>query len=61
VPGAYDRPQGCLFGPRCRFVDARKRVQRPTLEDDPVGGLPGQVRCFTPLGRDGVPEGGGAW
>ena len=31
VPGAYDRPAGCLFNPRCRFADDRCRVEAPEL------------------------------
>lgn len=53
VPGAGDRPEGCLFNPRCRFADARCRGERPALEGD--GG--GRVRCFHPLER---PSDGGA-
>jgi dipeptide transport system ATP-binding protein len=47
VPGAGDRPEGCLFNPRCRFAEARCRSERPALTGD--GG--GRVRCFHPLGR----------
>jgi dipeptide transport system ATP-binding protein len=50
VPGAGDRPNGCLFNPRCRFVQDRCRSEEPRLESD--GG--GQVRCFFALGgREG--------
>jgi dipeptide transport system ATP-binding protein len=31
VPGLWDRPQGCLFHPRCRFADARCRREQPAL------------------------------
>jgi len=44
VPGIADRPSGCLFAPRCRFVFERC-VERPAL-------LPfhdGAVRCHAPL------------
>jgi len=52
VPGAADRPAGCLFGPRCRFVQERCRADQPALETGPEG----RVRCHYPL-IDGVPEG----
>ncbi len=52
VPGAGDRPEGCLFNPRCQFAEARCRSERPTLTGD--GG--GRVRCFRPL--DAPPEDG---
>jgi len=44
VPGVGDRPDGCLFAPRCRYVFDRC-VERPALvrRDD------GTVRCHAPL------------
>ncbi|MBV8502150.1 MAG: ABC transporter ATP-binding protein [Paucibacter sp.] len=42
VPGAYDRPQGCLLAPRCPHVQERCRREQPAL----VQG----VRCFFPRG-----------
>ena len=45
VPGAGDRPEGCLFNPRCRFAQERCRRERPRLEPDGHG----EVRCFYPL------------
>ena len=49
VPGQGDRPKGCLFGPRCRFVTDRCRegVVRQSEEL-------GQALCNYPL-RQGVP------
>jgi dipeptide transport system ATP-binding protein len=45
VPGALDRPTGCLLAPRCPHVQARCHVEQPELT-----GLNGeQVRCFYPL------------
>ncbi len=41
VPGALDRPAGCLFSPRCPRVQARCRVERPEVDAG--------VRCFFPL------------
>jgi dipeptide transport system ATP-binding protein len=42
VPGAGDRPNGCLFHPRCRFAEADCRARAPRLEDDGAG----RLRCF---------------
>ncbi len=44
VPGAGDRPRGCLFHPRCARAraDCRAGAPRPEADD---GGL---VRCFYP-------------
>ena len=45
VPGAYDRPAGCLLAPRCPYVQPRCRSEQP-----PLAGEPGaQARCFYPL------------
>jgi len=45
VPGAFDRPAGCLLSPRCSRVQPRCRTEQP-----PLFGPPGQqARCFFPL------------
>nr|WP_217283797.1 ABC transporter ATP-binding protein [Aquabacterium terrae] len=44
VPGAHDRPEGCLFSPRCAFVQPLCR-QRPL----PAGDALGRALCHTPL------------
>ena len=45
VPGQYDRPQGCLFNPRCAFADDRCRTTNPVVSDkDPTLTL-----CHYPL------------
>ena len=44
VPGVADRPEGCLFAPRCRYVFERC-AERPVLL--PHGD--GAVRCHAPL------------
>ncbi len=44
VPGAGDRPRGCLFHPRCARARPDCRAGAPPLEADD-GGL---VRCFHP-------------
>jgi dipeptide transport system ATP-binding protein len=45
VPGPYDRPQGCLFNPRCRNVLDRCRGQHPEIVPD----MDGRTRCFNPI------------
>ncbi len=45
VPGPYDRPDGCLFNPRCRLTSERCRTQAPRLREDSTG----KVRCWSPL------------
>jgi len=52
VPGAGDRPPGCLFQPRCRYADDLCRAERPALLADGAG----RLRCHHPLGDRG-PEG----
>ncbi len=46
VPGLYDRPRGCLFSPRCSYVQDSCRSQRPLLE---AVGSDGKARCLYPL------------
>jgi len=41
VPGALDRPAGCLLSPRCPRVQPRCVAERPALESG--------VRCFYPV------------
>jgi dipeptide transport system ATP-binding protein len=48
VPGAFDRPAGCLLAPRCPYVQERCRTQAPAL----VGVEGTQARCFFPLETD---------
>ena len=50
VPGAADRPDGCLFNPRCAFRTARCQRELPPLDPDTSG----YHRCFYPL-VDGEP------
>ena len=45
VPGAFDRPAGCLLAPRCAYAQARCRSEQPALE----GADGAQARCFFPL------------
>ncbi|MFG6486577.1 ABC transporter ATP-binding protein [Roseateles sp. BYS78W] len=41
VPGALDRPAGCLLSPRCPHVQPRCVAERPALKQG--------VRCFFPV------------
>ncbi|MFN3860324.1 MAG: ABC transporter ATP-binding protein [Roseateles sp.] len=41
VPGALDRPAGCLLSPRCPRAQERCRAERPALQQG--------VRCFFPV------------
>ncbi|SMY10109.1 ABC transporter ATP-binding protein [Flavimaricola marinus] len=45
VPGQFDRPDGCLFSPRCRFADASCRTKPPQLQGPDLG----FARCQYPL------------
>lgn len=51
VPGANDRPQGCLLNPRCPYATDRCRVEEPAE----LGPLGRQVKCFYPLDESGRP------
>src|SRR5947207_2375445 len=46
VPGAYDRPRGCLFGPRCTYATPLTDQHRPDLRP----WMHGLIRCHYPLG-----------
>jgi len=46
VPGLYDRPDGCLFAPRCAYATEHSRTVRPLLR----AWEGGSVRCHYPLG-----------
>jgi len=45
VPGLFDRPQGCLFSPRCAYATEHSRRVRPELR----AWMGGQIRCHYPL------------
>ncbi len=53
VPGADDRPAGCLFAPRCRFRTAQCDAERPDLRV----AFGARVRCHYPLDDAGQPTG----
>jgi dipeptide transport system ATP-binding protein len=46
VPGIADRPKGCVFNPRCAYVQARCHTEAPRLS----GVMGERVRCHFPLG-----------
>jgi dipeptide transport system ATP-binding protein len=46
VPGAYDRPPGCLFSPRCAYATPLTDTVRPDLRP----WMDGLIRCHYPLG-----------
>jgi dipeptide transport system ATP-binding protein len=52
VPGQFDRPPGCLFAPRCAFVQPRCNEKVPPRASAALG----NAKCITPL-VDGVPSG----
>jgi len=45
VPGQFDRPQGCLFSPRCTLADERCRTQEPPVQSPELG----VARCHYPI------------
>ncbi len=50
VPGIGDRPDGCLFNPRCGFADDLCRAQVPALTGV-LAQMGPRVRCFHPRGE----------
>ncbi len=52
VPGAADRPSGCLFHPRCRFHDQHCVAVEPAFGPGPRG----LVRCHYPLAEAVAPS-----
>ncbi|HEV8689780.1 MAG TPA: ABC transporter ATP-binding protein [Ideonella sp.] len=50
VPGQFDRPPGCLFAPRCPFVQPACRASAPKPASEALG----RALCITPL-VDGQP------
>ncbi|WP_198650394.1 dipeptide ABC transporter ATP-binding protein [Saccharospirillum mangrovi] len=51
VPGANDRPQGCLLNPRCPYATDRCRSEEPSY----IGPQGRQAKCFYPLDDNGRP------
>jgi len=54
VPGAHDRPAGCLLHPRCDYALERCRREQPLL----AGPHGRQARCHFPLDAAGHPTHG---
>ncbi|MFM2482265.1 dipeptide ABC transporter ATP-binding protein [Celerinatantimonas sp. YJH-8] len=52
VPGAFDRPKGCLLNPRCPYATEICREQQPQLRGEEGR----QVKCFRPLDKQGNPS-----
>jgi dipeptide transport system ATP-binding protein len=52
VPGQFDRPDGCLFSPRCAYATPRCRTESPVTANADVG----SALCHYPL-KEGNPEG----
>ena len=48
VPGQFDRPDGCLFSPRCTFADDTCRKVPPPVQPDAIG----CARCHYPLSAE---------
>lgn len=51
VPGQFDRPDGCLFSPRCAFATDLCRRQKPVRQSVDFG----SALCHTPL-QHGKPQ-----
>ncbi|WP_133649567.1 ABC transporter ATP-binding protein [Paraburkholderia flava] len=49
VPGRDDRPRGCMFAPRCKYVVDDCMKARPALAPLPQHDDAAQVRCIKPL------------
>jgi dipeptide transport system ATP-binding protein len=47
VPGQFDRPEGCLFWPRCTLADELCRTTLPSVRP----GDPAHALCHHPLGE----------
>jgi len=51
VPGQFDRPEGCLFNPRCKFADDLCRSTRPKVS----AGDQALTLCHYPLSYSSEP------
>jgi dipeptide transport system ATP-binding protein len=60
VPGRDDRPKGCLFAPRCKYVVDDCMKARPALSGLPNHDDTVRVRCIRPLNlaADAIQHGG---
>ena len=48
VPGQFDRPEGCLFSPRCKFADGTCTATAPAASSEELG----RALCHYPLNAD---------
>jgi dipeptide transport system ATP-binding protein len=53
VPGRDDRPKGCLFAPRCKYVVDDCTKARPALAPMEGHAEVARVRCIKPLNLSG--------
>ncbi|MEM5400648.1 ABC transporter ATP-binding protein [Paraburkholderia unamae] len=60
VPGRDDRPSGCLFAPRCKYVVDDCIKARPALDAVTDESGYAQVRCIKPLNAAVTQSSGGA-
>nr|WP_258179614.1 hypothetical protein [Burkholderia vietnamiensis] len=60
VPGRDDRPSGCLFAPRCKYVVDDCRKARPALDPLVAGNDAMRARCIKPLNVSSFDLTGGA-
>jgi dipeptide transport system ATP-binding protein len=60
VPGRDDRPSGCLFAPRCKYVVDDCRKARPALDTLVSGNDAMRARCIKPLNVSNLDLTGGA-
>jgi dipeptide transport system ATP-binding protein len=54
VPGKDDRPQGCLFAPRCKYVVDDCLKARPSLASLDAADAGTRARCIKPLNLDAI-------
>ncbi|MGN6649761.1 ABC transporter ATP-binding protein [Trinickia sp.] len=54
VPGRDDRPSGCLFAPRCKYVVDDCRKGRPALDPLEPDAPDARARCIKPLNLDAI-------
>jgi dipeptide transport system ATP-binding protein len=52
VPGQFDKPNGCLFSPRCKFATDVCRTKEPVNSSAEFG----YALCHYPLDNDGNPK-----
>ncbi len=60
VPGRDDRPGGCLFAPRCKYVADGCTTARPALDVLVAGNDAMRARCIKPLNLHAIGTPGGA-